>query len=140
MEENPSDGGNEILGSYYKVPVSELKEGKVYRQPTVTTSTTDSNLDDVISDGDSFLKSGADNKINKEKLSSLSGNLYNILLTIGVAVAVIVGAVLGIKFIIASVEEKAVVKEGLIAYAAGCVIVFGAFAIWKIAVTLLQSV
>lgn len=140
MEEDGGDQSKEILTSYYGVSESDLKTGKVYKQPTVTTSTTNSNLDDVISDGESFLSNGSNDKINKGKLADLSGNLYNILLTIGVAVAVIIGVVLGIKFIMASVEEKAVVKEGLISYAAGCVIVFGAFAIWKIAVTLLQSI
>ena len=38
-----------------------------------------------------------------------------------------------------SVEEKANIKNSLIAYIAGCVVVFGAFTIWKIVVTILQS-
>ena len=53
------------------------------------------------------------------------------LLTIGIAIAVIVGAILGIKIITAEVEEKAKLKEMIIPYILGCVIVFSAFSIWK---------
>ena len=37
-------------------------------------------------------------------------------------------------------SKKAEVKKSLIPYVAGCVVVFGAFTIWKIIVTILQSI
>ena len=41
----------------------------------------------------------------------------------------IVGVVLGIQFITGSVEAKSKVKESLIPYFTGCVVIFGAFGI-----------
>ena len=38
-----------------------------------------------------------------------------------------------------SIEEKAEIKTMLIPYIIGCVVVFGAFTIWKIVVDILQS-
>ena len=41
---------------------------------------------------------------------------------------------------VGSVEEQAKIKETLIPYVIGCVIIFGAFGIWKLLVTLLSSI
>ena len=73
-------------------------------------------------------------------LNAFSRNIYNILLTIGIVVAVLTGAIIGIKYMLGSVEEKADIKGLLIPYIAGCVIIFGSFAIWKLIVTLLQGI
>ena len=39
-----------------------------------------------------------------------------------------------------SVEEKADIKGLLIPYIVGCIIIFGAFAIWKLVVDILQGI
>ena len=70
----------------------------------------------------------------ENKLIATSNLIYNILLVIGIGVAVIVSGVLGIKFMIGSVEEKAQIKDQLIPFVIGCIVVFGAFGIWKIVV------
>ena len=54
--------------------------------------------------------------------------------------AVAVGMFLGIKFMISSAEDKAKVKEALIPYIAGCVVIFGAFIIWKLTILLLGRI
>lgn len=97
---------------------------------------------EVITDADSFInkgQSGANSFIGQDKLKALSDTIYNILLVVGIVAAVIVGALLGIKFITEGVEGKAEVQKALIAYVIGCVIIFGAFTIWKIVVTVLQG-
>ena len=66
--------------------------------------------------------------------------MYNILLGIGVFLAVAVGMYLAIKFMLASAEDKAKVKESLVPYIAGCVVIFGAFTIWKLAIVLLSGI
>ena len=38
-----------------------------------------------------------------------------------------------------SVEEKANIKEVLVPYVVGCIVIFGAFAIWKLIVTILGN-
>lgn len=93
-----------------------------------------SGLSNVFSGGDSFILAGknGDAKIDNDKLKSASSDIYNILLVIGICVAVIIISVLGVKFMIGSVEEKAQVKEALIPFIIGCVVVFGSFGIWKI--------
>ena len=52
-------------------------------------------------------------------------------------VAVIIGLVIGIKFMVSSVEEKAKIKELLLPYVVGCGVVFGAFGIWSLVVNIL---
>ena len=96
-------------------------------------------LDSVIGTGNQFLeegKSNSGNLINNNQLKTSVGDLYNILLGIGIALSVIIGAVLGIKFMVGSVEEQAKIKETLIPYAISCIVVFGAFGIWKIVISI----
>lgn len=97
----------------------------------------DTSLSDVISGGDSFIDAGKDGsaKIDKGSLQNASSSIYNILLICGMIVAVLIGAILGIKFMIGSVEEKAEIKAALVPFVIGCIVVFGAFGIWKIVVT-----
>ena len=95
-------------------------------------------LDDMMNDADSFINQGAI-KYNETDLQNFSKTMYNILLAVGVAIAVIIGRIIGIKLMTASVEEKAQVKELLVPYIVGCVIIFGGFAIWKLVVTILEG-
>ena len=62
-----------------------------------------------------------------------------LVLAIALVVAVVIGMVIGIQFMTASVEEKAKIKESLLPYAVGCVVVFGAFGIWKLAINVLSN-
>lgn len=112
----------------------------IYKSLNVTTSEAGSGIDDAINDADDFLTKGGNNKIDTGGLQNFSGILYNILLQIGVVIAVIAGLIIGIRFMMGGVEEKADIKQILIPYIAGCVVVFGGFGIWKLVVTLLQNV
>lgn len=88
---------------------------------------------DVFSSADDFVEIGSGGSdIDSGKVKTISDTIYNTLLTIGIALSVIIGAVLGIKFMVSSADEKAQVKEALIPYVAGCVVVFGAFGIWRL--------
>lgn len=99
--------------------------------------------DDVITAGDNFISVGeaADSgEVNDDKLTQNIQEIYNALLALGVVVSVIIGALLGIKFLVGSVEEQAKTKELLMPYAVGCIVVFGAFGIWKIVINVLSKV
>ena len=98
----------------------------------------DTSLSDVISGGDSFIDAGKDGsaKIDKGSLQNASSSIYNILLICRVIIAVLIGSIMGIKFMIGSVEEKAEIKAALVPFVIGCIVVFGAFGIWKIVVTI----
>ena len=77
-------------------------------------------VDDTMEGANSFLEAGKGRKINEEKLKDTSNFLFNLLLAVAI------------------VEEKAKIKEALLPYFVGCVVVFGAFGIWKLAVTILS--
>ena len=94
-----------------------------------------------IQDADDFIHVGAegDSPIETETLEGMSNIIYNILLIIAIVIAVIVGMVIGIQFMTGSVSEKAKIKETLIPYVAGCIVIFGAFGIWKLIVNILKQ-
>ena len=97
-------------------------------------------LQDIMNRAEGFVNNGENggNVINNDALKEGSNTLYNVLLVIGIAVAFIWGLVLGIQFITGSLGEKADVKKNLIVYLVGCVIIFGAFGIWKLLLQLLE--
>ena len=66
--------------------------------------------------------------------------IYNIFLAVGLVVAVICGLILGIQFMMSSSEGQAEVKEKLVPFIVGCVVIFGAFGIWKLVMVLLQPI
>ena len=107
-------------------------------------SNADTSLDSTISQGDSFISTGKDQKdiatINGNKFSSVVKTVYNILLIIGVSVSVIIIGIMGIKIITGSVEDKAEIKEQMVPYLIGCGVMFGAFAIWKIVMVVAGAV
>lgn len=113
----------------------------VYQQPKIESNgnSASSNLNDMISDAEDFINQG-DMQHDDSSLQKFSQTLYSILLVIGTIVAVIMGAILGLKLMTASAEGKAEAKKYLVTYAVGCIVVFGGFAIWKIAITILQGI
>ena len=50
-----------------------------------------------------------------------------------------IGGILGIQIMWGSIEQQVKAKEMLMPYAAGCVVIFGAFGIWKICVTIFSQ-
>ena len=96
-------------------------------------------VDDVMNGAKGFLEKGQDVVIKGEKLQTTSNFIFNLLLAIAIVVAVILGMILGIQFMMAGIDEKAKIKETLIPYVVGCVVVFGAFGIWRIAVSILSK-
>lgn len=98
-----------------------------------------SGLSQIISGGDEFMEKGSKSSgivFDKEKMKNTSNTIANILIAIGTVIAVIVSSILGIKFMIGSVEEKAQIKEALVPFIIGCIVIFGAFTIWKIFVNI----
>lgn len=98
-------------------------------------------IDEIIQGANNFVSKGEQSPgvTDKEKLDNTSDFLYNLILGIGIVVAVVVGIILGIKYMLGSVEEKAEYKESLYGYVIGCTVVFGAFGIWKLAISILNS-
>ena len=98
------------------------------------------NLDGIMSGADEFIQKGktGTTTIDETQLQNTSDLIYNILLGVSMVIAVIVGIILGIKYMMSSTEEKAEVKETLIPYVVSCVVMFGAFTIWKIVINIIK--
>jgi len=64
--------------------------------------------------------------------------LAGLLTGIGIWVIIIVGAVIGIRFMLASPDKKAELKKSLIIYVIGSVIIIGALLIWRVVIGLLD--
>lgn len=97
-------------------------------------------ISNTVGGADNFVNSGKDGTttIDGQMLNDASNFIYNTLLIIGVCVAVLIGTVLGIQFITGSVEQKVKVKESLIPFVIGCVVIFSAFGIWKLVIEILK--
>ncbi len=100
-------------------------------------------IDDIVTGADEFLEqgggqAGVSTTIDDQILGDTSDFLYNVLLGLGMIIAVVVGMILGIKYMMATSEDKAEIKQTLPAYIVACVVVFGAFAIWRLVVYIIQ--
>lgn len=97
-------------------------------------------IDQVMSGAENFI-SGAntENTISQSSLKNTIDLIYNILLAVGIIVAVVAGAILGVQFMVASADGKAELKERLVPYVVGCVVIFGAFGIWKIVMIFINT-
>lgn len=97
--------------------------------------------DGIIGGAENFLKSGEgeNTPLDEEDFKNVSDVIYNVLLVVGIIAAVIVGLIIALKIITGSAGQKAETKELLIPYITGCVIIFGAFGIWKILVNILNQ-
>lgn len=98
-------------------------------------------LGETMTGANNFLSSSKGNvSIDESKLKKTSSDIYNVLLMISFVVAAIVGISLGIKYMMSGVEEKADIKQSLIIFFIGCLVVYGAFGIWKVLVTFLNTI
>ena len=98
-------------------------------------------ISNIVGGADNFVNSGKDGNtstLDGPMLNNTSIFIYNTLLIIGVCIAVLIGTVLGIQFITGSVEQKVKVKESLIPFVVGCVVIFSAFGIWKLVIEILR--
>lgn len=129
LDESAEEGG--VTSSQYD---------EIYKTPNrVDSGEAGDSIDDVIEDADSFVNQGSSN-LDEADLQEFSSIIYNIFLTIGIVVAVIVGGVIGIKLMASNIETKVEAKKLLVPYIVGCIVVFGAFAIWKMVITFVQGV
>ena len=102
-------------------------------------------LDDIFEVGNIFINEGKtqsrkNSAINYSEFRLTVASIGNILTSLGVVLAVIIGAILGIQIMCGSVEQQAKVKEMLMPYAIGCIVIFGAFGIWKLAITIFSQI
>ena len=78
---------------------------------------------------------GSDSQAN-DSVTDISNQIIGVVTTVGVAVALIVLLILGIKYMMGSASEKAEYKKTMIPYLIGAVLIFGASAITKVVIAL----
>ncbi len=101
----------------------------------------DIGIHDVTGGASDFISAGQqlDTPLDNAGVKNVSDIIYNILLILGVVATVIVGLIIGIKIVLGSNTEKAETKQLIIPYIIGCVVIFGAFIIWKMVVEILNQ-
>jgi len=100
-------------------------------------------LEEIFGQAGDFIeegKNGAESEVSDDQTAEIMTILYNVLLSLGSIIAVGIGGSLGIKFMTASAEDKAKVKESMIPYVAGTAVIFGALAIWKLAIKIFSQI
>jgi len=130
---------DEILEQIITDEINEKSGKTIYLGLSNGNKTSNDSLEDMLFSANDFV-SGTKSNVDSNNLQNFSGNIYNILLIFASAISVIMGLMLGIKFILSSIEEKAQIKQLVFPYLIGCIVVFGSFGIWKLVVEILKNV
>lgn len=98
-------------------------------------------LNEMSEQANSFIKQGEDNvgDIDYPKITAEFASLGSILTTIGAGVMVAVVTYMGIKYLTSGPEAQAKLKVQLIGVVVSGVVIFGAYTIWKIVVSVAQT-
>lgn len=91
-------------------------------------------FDDVLSNIGDYKPNDLDGD-SSGKIENITSKILTIVTNIGIAVSVIILAILGIKYMLGSVEEKAEYKQSLIPYVVGAFMLFGITGFVKILMT-----
>lgn len=97
-----------------------------------------SEAEGFIDDGKKKTEEGS--TLDTTELKNGSDTIFNALLAIGTVVAVIVGAILGIQFMVSGIEKKVEIKRALFPYIISCTILFGALGIWKFIIEIMKNI
>ena len=63
---------------------------------------------------------------NQDELNSRVGKIFGIVSTIGTIMSVIIIMIIGVRYMVGSIEEKAEYKKTIVTYLIGAVLLFGA--------------
>ena len=98
------------------------------------------NAENMHGQASNFIEQGEKNsKIDVNKIGEIMKPLASLLLGIGTVVLVAVTAVMGIKYMAASPEERGKLKTQLIGVAVSAIVLFGAYGIWSVAYTIMND-
>lgn len=130
---------NKVLKVIIKIILLMLIIQTIYISKTEALS-----LDGIFKTGDNFINEGKtesqkNEAINYEEFRLTTNNIGSVLTTLGIVLAVIIGGILGIQIMWGSIEQQVKAKEMIMPYVVGCIVIFGAFGIWKLAVTIFSQ-
>lgn len=88
-------------------------------------------VSDIIGKADSWLQSGQrDQPISENETVKILLPIGRVLFAIAVIVLLVVGTIMGIKYIISTPDQQAKLKQQLIGLVVSAVVIFGAYGIW----------
>ncbi|MCI9366086.1 MAG: hypothetical protein HFJ54_06010 [Clostridia bacterium] len=90
---------------------------------------------DKLGDSNSYIKDNGDNS----KVVDIGNVIVGVVRTVGESIAVVMLAVIGIKYVMGSVEEKAEYKQTMWPYILGAALIFAGSALTNIIYELLNS-
>lgn len=96
--------------------------------------------DQLKQESDNFLAQGENNNLGESQMQSIFLPMAKILLSAGIIVLVAVTMIMGIKYMFASPEEAAKLKQQLIGLVVSAIVIFGAVGIWTLAYQVLSGV
>ena len=99
-------------------------------------------LKNILATGEEWEQTGLEHTnttMDTGEIQTVSSQLYNLLLAIAAAAAIIVGCILGIQFMTAGIDKKVEVQKSLFPYLISCVVAFGAIGIWKLIISIFSS-
>ena len=88
---------------------------------TISTNNASSSINDITSNFSAYAQSGADN----QELIGVINRITGIIMFIGIFISVTTIAIIGIRYMIGSVEERAEYKKTLLPWLIGAIMVFG---------------
>lgn len=130
---------------------SNIENIKIATETSSNSGQSKSSWKDILKLGDDFTdgkiewktdEKGQQTDIKKieNSIKDDASGIFKVLLAIGTVLTVIVGAILGISYMAASAEDKAKIKEKMIPYILGCIVIYGAFTIWYVVVDILGKI
>lgn len=114
---------------YYEKDVHGLKALYGYhikvKIPTDNTSDTISSTTKDVTDDTNWYKPTDIDNSSANKIETKTGKILTAISNIGIVASILIIAIIGIKYMIGSVEEKAEYKQDLIPYLVGAALLFG---------------
>lgn len=111
-----------------------------FTQPVAEATTFDvmsKNIKDWMANGQKFAKERG--SVNSKAMGEILKPIVGILTAIGVIALIVITMIMGIKYMFATPEEAAKLKQQLIGLVVSAVVVLGATAIWKIIYNILVA-
>lgn len=102
-------------------------------------------LGDWLNEAEEFIEYGNSEAsrgytLDTDLITNGSAIIFNAFLAIGTVVAIIVGAIMGIQFMTAGIDEKVKVKQALYPYLISCIVLFGSYGIWRLVVIIMNDI
>lgn len=95
---------------------------------------------DVLNNIDNYVPGDTVTGSDAQKITEKASFILTIITNVGIVLAVLMSAILGIKYMLGSLEERAEYKKDLVPYFIGSILLFGVCTIVKVLQTLGQSI